>query len=289
VTTLRIALALALVAGACSSSDEPDIPEQLQFGGDRPTFLHVPDDYDPAEPTPLLVVLHGYGANSYLQLAFTRFRELPETENVLMVAPDGVVGDDGQQSWHVGDYCCGHHDTDDLGYIVGLVEEISSVWNVDRDRVYVFGHSNGGNMSYYLGCEAADVFAGVLSLAGPTPEEGCTPTEPVSILHVHGTEDVNVKFEGGNYSTGNPYPGAMAGLEEWADHDGCGSEWEEGSEALDLDQSVDGAETRTLRNTTCPSSNLNLELWTMEGSTHTPGFDTTFREKAWAWLSQQHK
>lgn len=87
---------------------------------------------------------------------------------------------------------------------------------VDPDRIYVFGHSNGGFMAYWLACELSDEVTAIAVLAGsdyPTDAD-CQPSRPVSVLHLHGDDDELVFYEGGstfgepvNIAT-SPYPGA---------------------------------------------------------------------------------
>lgn len=278
-----ILVALSVSLFACSSEEAPiERPEQVTFGGERPVQLLFPPDYDHREETPLVIALHGYSVTGYLVLALTGLRDLRKEANVLVVAPEGVVGADGAPSWNIDGTCCNQHDTDDVAYIVGLVEEISSVWNVDPERVYVFGHSNGGTMAYHLACERPDVFKGIASLAGPTPGETCQPSEAISILHIAGTDDEDIKIDGGTFSTGIPYQGAFPGLESWAQRNDCGSDWQE-SDSIDIDVDLAGAETTVTRNNSCPSG-VGLELWTIEGGGHNPGFQENFPGDLLRWF-----
>jgi polyhydroxybutyrate depolymerase len=96
--------------------------------------------------------------------------------------------------------------------------------NVDLDRVYATGLSNGGFMSYRLACEAADIFAAVAPGAGALTTNGlgwggtdsdfaeCTPSEHVSVLDIHGTADGIV-----------PYELQARSLELISQKNGCGS------------------------------------------------------------------
>lgn len=270
---------------SCSSEATPvERPEQVTFGGERPVQLLASANYDHSTETPLLIALHGYGVTGYLLLAFTGLRDLYEEEDVLVVAPEGVIGADGAPSWNIEGTCCNQHDTDDVEYLVDLVEEISSVYNVDRERVYVFGHSNGGTMAYHLACERPDVFKGIASLAGPTVGETCQPDEAVSILHIAGTDDDSVLYDGGNFSTGVPYEGAFPGLESWAVRNGCDDDWQDG-EPLDIDVDLPGTETTVTRNDSCPPG-IGLELWTIEAGGHNPGFQDSFPGQLFRWLEE---
>ena len=61
---------------------------------------------------------------------------------------------------------------------------------VSRQHVFSSGFSNGARMSLRLGCEAADLFAGIAPGAGTSSfEPPCLPSRPISYLGFSGTED----------------------------------------------------------------------------------------------------
>jgi polyhydroxybutyrate depolymerase len=278
---------LAVFAVGCSSNSEPtsERPEQITFGGDRPTTLHVPDDYDHSQPTPLLMVLHGYRASSFLQLSYTRTRDLPDQVGTLMLAPEGTIGGDGYTAWNASEICCGDvADIDDVGYLTGLVDEVSAVWNVDPDRIYIFGHSNGGFMAYRLACERSDLFAGIASLAG-MGWTGCDPSQKVSVLQIHGTEDESVAIDGGVFD-GGAYLSAQGSLDAWSDYNSCGDDWQSGGR-LDIDGDLEGEETAVTHNADC--KDVGVELWKIEGGAHIPGFNEAFPMELWDWFASHPK
>ena len=41
-----------------------------------------------------------------------------------------------------------------------MIQQISAEFNIDPDRVYVIGVSNGGFMSYRLACDFSEIIAG---------------------------------------------------------------------------------------------------------------------------------
>ena len=55
---------------------------------------------------------------------------------------------------------------DDTSYIAGLIKETASQINIDKSRVFLFGHSNGGFMAHKLACDHSEMIAGIISLAG---------------------------------------------------------------------------------------------------------------------------
>jgi len=286
---VSVALALSFAGAACADDDsnKRPPPDQWLFGGDRGAEIRVPDAYDHNEPTPLLVVLHGYRASGLTQLVYARLDLLVNDQNVLVIAPDGTVDEDGKRFWNATDRCCDFWDTgvDDLGYISGLITEISGVWNVDPKRVYLFGHSNGAFMSYQLACHHADKIAGIVTLAGVAQldEAACNPSEPVSVLHIHGDQDPDVPYNGETTA-----PSAEDSTAYWAGYNGCAGTRTLLDERLDIDGLVDGAETRMEKHDGCPEG-VNVDLWTLENSGHVPTFPDAFATLVWDWLAAHPK
>lgn len=296
-TSLRClsAATLLMAAIACGTVDPPEEeerppPERTVFGGDRPVTLQVPEDYDHRRPTPLIVLLHGYSASGLLQTVYLGLDQLAEWENVLLVAPDGTLDQAGNRFWNATEACCGFGSSvDDVAYLRELVEDIAAEYNVDRGRVYLVGHSNGGFMSYRLACEHADLFAAVVSIAGATFSDSgrCTPSSPVSVLQIHGDRDDTIEYEGGTLF-GRAFPSAHDTVAQWAGHAGCTGALTSTSERLDLDSVLAGPETRVDRYAGCPSG-VAVDLWTLEGGAHLPAFNRAFRSELWSWLSAQRR
>jgi polyhydroxybutyrate depolymerase len=88
-------------------------------------------------------------------------------------------------------------------FLVGMVDDIAAQAPLDKSRVFVTGASNGGMMTYRLGCETSGVFAGIAPVIGNIPEpifDSCSPSAPLNTLAINGGEVCeNVRFgcEGG--------------------------------------------------------------------------------------------
>ncbi len=264
-------------------SDASDGTRPTVFGGDRPVEIRVPMDYDHATPTPLLFVLHGFGANGTVQAAYTGFDKLPDERGVIVVAPDGTTGTDGRNFWNATDACCdfGGTGVDDSGYLKGLVDEISAEWNIDAKRIFSFGHSNGGFMSFRLACDHADTFAALASLAGATyiDTAQCSPSQAVSVLQIHGDADATISYTGTAAA-----PGAVATVQTWATYNSCNpGTLEAAASNIDIEAALDGPETRVEIAAGCPQAGAS-ELWTIETGSHVPSLTTDFHLRVYDWL-----
>jgi polyhydroxybutyrate depolymerase len=285
---LARALLGAVIFAACASEDPAGEPPPTVFGGDRPATLQVPAAWDPDRAYPLVLLLHGWGGTSLLNQVYLGFTGAADARDLLIVAPDGTVDRDGRPFWNASDHCCDIYGTgvDDVGYLVGLVEEIRAAYQVDPARIFALGHSNGGYMAYRLACEHADTFAAIASLAGVAAfrdASTCVPAEPVSILQIHGTADDTVPYAGGA-----SFPGAVASVERWATYDDCSGALA-ASGTLDIDKRLDGAETEVASAGSCPAG-VAIDLWTIEGGAHSPVLDNpVFADQVWAFLTAHPK
>lgn len=262
----------AAAPGSCEGEVEQPMGDII--GGDRPAEVLVPEAYDAERPWPLIVLLHGYGANGRVQAGYLRLFDRVDNDGVLLAMPDGTVDGSGQRHWQ-GRACCGvgGEPVDDVAYITGLVAEARMRWNIGP--VFAMGHSNGGFMAHDLACLASDVFDGIVSLAGSAgAADAECPGADVAVLNVHGDADETVLYDGEAW-----HVGAEASAQRWVDINGCGEAMM--APALDLDTAVDGAETEVTRWADCSAP---VEAWRMAGSGHVPQFDATFATEAIAWL-----
>lgn len=158
--TARVVASLVwLIATAAANSAVAALlagnhPRTLPFGGLTRTYqVHVPASYDGSVVVPLVMDFHGFTSNGGQQAALSGMVQLSDREGFIVAHPDGV-----NNAWNVG-LCCGNAGIDDVGFIRAVVAAIGAEANVDPQRIYATGLSNGGAISQRLACEAADLFA----------------------------------------------------------------------------------------------------------------------------------
>ncbi|MBU6161271.1 MAG: prolyl oligopeptidase family serine peptidase, partial [Myxococcales bacterium] len=240
---------------AAAPVDVNQWPEQppVSVGGDRPAQLFLPSDYTREREYPLVLLLHGYGAGALAQNAYLGVSAFVDELDFVLVIPDGTQDDGGRRFWNATPACCDFNgeNVDDVGYLSGLVEEVMAGVRIDTGRVYSFGHSNGGFMSYRLACDRSDLFTAIASLAGASfvDESLCQPaTLAVSVLQIHGTLDDTIAYDGGNTVVGRDYsyPSAQGSVELHAELAGCDVDASEAGDALNVENTIPGDETTTL-------------------------------------------
>ncbi len=252
-------------------------------GGDRPTFVTLPIGYSSDTPAPLIIDLHGYMSSSLTHQRFATIDLAAQKRGVIYAAPDGLKDSQGYEFWNASKACCNFNNNlvDDAAFIQSLIDEISSKVAVDPKRIYVFGHSNGDFMSYRFACTHPQTVAAIAGLAGAMDidPKTCSAKSPVSILHIHGTNDEVITYTGGSIFS-NFYTSAKESIQRWAVIDKCSATAKVG-QAFDLVTSLEGNETIP---TTYSCPDTSVELWTINGGAHGPGLDSSFGLKVMDWL-----
>jgi len=178
-----------------------DHTRTISVGGlQRRYRVHVPKTYDAAHPTPVIVVFHGGGGNPESMIRLTGLNTKSEEAGFIVVYPYGSgVFEDHLLTFNGGG-CCGYameNGVDDVGFTRAVLDDLAKVVNVDTNRVFATGLSNGGIMAYYLASELSDRIAAIAPVGGPLMMDACRPKRPVSVMHFHGTADEFAPFNGG--------------------------------------------------------------------------------------------
>lgn len=196
---------------------------ELEHDGEMRSYeLHLPPNYDGADPLPVVLNFHGFTSSGLLQQESTNMDATADREGFIVVYPNGL-----DESWNAG-ICCGRSaDTgvDDVGFARSVIADLGTRGCVDESRIYATGMSNGGFLSHRLACEAADVIAAVAPVAAVLgiPESDCMPARPIPIMHLHGTEDPLVPVDGGGLAGS---PSVAESTDGWLARNGCQGEGE---------------------------------------------------------------
>jgi len=178
-------------------SGQQTIYDSIYTGGlHRQYILYVPASYSPGTPAPLVLNFHGYTSNAFEQMFYGDFRPIADTAGFLVVHPMGTIDIIGNTHWNVG---WGTSTVDDIGFTKALIDSLSAQYNINQDRIYSTGMSNGGFMSYQLACEMSERIAAIASVTGDfnvNQTTTCSPQHPMPVMEVHGTADQTVPYNG---------------------------------------------------------------------------------------------
>jgi polyhydroxybutyrate depolymerase len=169
---------------------------------------------------------------------------------------------------------------DDVGYIMGIIEDVKKKYAVDDKRVFAFGHSNGGFMVNRLACDQADKFAAVVSLAGETylDQTKCAASAPIAYLQVQGDADTTVPYGGGHpemVSILPLAPGAIETAKDWAAKNRCAPMPDTSQPPITLITGSTSPDTVNQVYTKCEGYGAT-ELWTIKGAPHSPNFNASW-------------
>lgn len=259
----------------------------------RPYDSKVPSNYDDKKNWPLVVLLHGYGANGIGQDVYFGLSLEMDRLGFLEAYPDGTYDSKNKRFWNATDVCCDFDkkNIDDVGYVDAIIDDMASRYRVDRKRVYVVGHSNGGFMSYRYACERSERIAAIVSLAGANFADAvnrCKPKSPVAVLQVHGDKDDAVPYDGGT-NMGWTIPSALLSVQFWAGIGGCSSTPDQSAPNMDLEVNLGGSETTVTRFPSCKPGGA-AELWTIRGGSHIPVFPrSVWANAVWGWFASHPK
>lgn len=171
-------------------------------GRTRSYRLYVPSSAGPRAA--LIVVLHGtYGTGAKMELGLG-FDAYARQLGFVVAYPDAYrpAGARRTLRWNDGRGVLDSsaQGIDDVAFLSQMIDAIARAEDIDRRRVFVTGASNGGIMSYRLGCELGGTIRAIApeigNLARPLAAS-CAPRPGVSVLSINGTEDPFIPLDGG--------------------------------------------------------------------------------------------
>lgn len=173
-------------------------------GMQRDYILYLPASYDGTTAVPLLFNFHGYTSNAQQQMFYGDFRPIADTANFIIAHPQGTLDGSGTTHFNVG---FGGSTVDDVGFTSALLDTLIADYNINEDRVYSTGMSNGGYMSFHLACNLSSRIAAIGSVTGamvPTTMANCNASHMTPVLQIHGTADATVPYNGGAWTEAIP-------------------------------------------------------------------------------------
>jgi len=186
-----VVLACAALSVAQSRADELSVADAT-----RTYQIHIPDGI--ALPAPAMVLLHGGGGSGAQFRRYTDFNDLADDVGIIAIYPDGI-----DHHWNDGRANSGIDnpavlESDDVGFILALIDHLAEDGVIDPARVGVAGISNGGMMTLRLACAAPERFAAFAVIAANIAVGiECPDGAPAAMLFVHGTDDPLIPYDGG--------------------------------------------------------------------------------------------
>lgn len=161
-------------------------------------FLKTPSNYNSSKPHRLMVAHHQYGGSAelvstietnnggeYQQSNYFSMYPLCK-EDCIFLAPRGQ-GSGDTTGWP-------NKDDVDIKFTDDMLDQVENDLCIDLGRVFAYGWSYGGAMSYEAACARPDKFRAVGVYAGGAglSSNGCVPSKPVAYYATHGLGDSGI-------------------------------------------------------------------------------------------------
>ncbi|MBK7441520.1 MAG: hypothetical protein IPI65_08315 [Bacteroidetes bacterium] len=133
----------------------------------------------------------------HLVSRYNNFNPIADTAGFLTVIPNGTLDIFGNRYWNC--FIAPGTGVDDVAFLSALIDSLDAEYNIDLNRVYSTGMSNGGFMSHTLACELSNRIAAIASVAGSIDEDRmpfCDPQHNTPVMQIHGNADGTVPYDG---------------------------------------------------------------------------------------------
>ena len=227
---------ITLFVVSCKNSRKKDLitlPVQtfLSGGLEREYMLYIPQSAE--KNSPLMFMLHGLGSTHTIIMNYSQMNQVADKHGFVVCYPQGIRGAEntrhtkkGTPFWNVGYETHKNETVDDVSFIKSLAIYLQQEYNLDPEKTFCAGMSNGGDMSYLLGCEAPDIFKAIAPITGCMMGwiyESCNKNNPVPVFQVHGTADKTTYYDGDvdNRDKWGVYMGVETTINFWVDRNEC--------------------------------------------------------------------
>ena len=177
-------------------------------GKKREYYLSLPEDT--SKPFPLIINFHGFLSHAIEQQEFSQMDNYAHLNGVGVIYPEGI-----NKSWNIGKDMMSEEN--DIGFVNALIDSVTSKYNIDSDRIYACGFSNGGEFSYELMCGLSNKIAAFGSVGGNfiiNEKRSCNINREIPLIHIHGTKDRLAKYNGYN----GYFLSTISSVDFWAKH-----------------------------------------------------------------------
>lgn len=205
---------------SCKNEKLPagDHLQHFQLDGKARQYdVHLPKNYDPSKPIPVMYMLHGLTESAAQMKEYSQMNKVADEKGFAVVYVQalpqpfpGTLGVYKENSWNLNNGTLTDKDPtyDDLKYFKEVKARVESQISLDPKKQYLAGFSEGGQASQYIAHEMPNTFAGVASIHGtildsdPKPRKG----DPTAMISVLGDDDNILPISGGHGFGEGGYP-----------------------------------------------------------------------------------
>ena len=167
----------------------------ISVNGDERFFRLSAPSSDAGTKLPVIIAYHGGGGADEDFQQQNQFDQLGEQEKFIMayaIAEEDRTASEGE--WFLNTAATSRDDND---FSEAIVDELSKIYCVDKDRLYAIGYSLGSMFTYEIACQLNNRFAAVASFAGTMPvnPESCDLLGSMAVMHIHGKLDYIIDYD----------------------------------------------------------------------------------------------
>lgn len=260
--------------------------------GSRNYYVYTPANYQPGTPVPLIVMLHGCTQSAADFAAGTQMDTLANQQQFIVVYPQQSAFANASLCWNwflTGNQYRGSGEAQIIAGITRTVEQNSSSWTIDPNRVYLAGFSAGAAMASVMGATYPDLYAAIGVQSGLEYQAATNAYAAVAAQLYGGPDPVwqgdaayntmgnyarvmpVIVFHGTADTVVNPINGDEV-VQQWAetDYDASGGSYNASfsSPSSTTHGQVSGGHSYTLRSWNDSNGNEIEEYWTVNGMGH---------------------
>lgn len=178
-----------------------DINHNISSNSVNRTFiLHAPGTAV-AEDLPVVFVLHGDGGTGAAIKSYSGFDAVSNANNFIAIYPD-ALNTLGNGIWNKPVNGNLNDGPNDVLFVSDMIDFLCTNYHINRNKVYVTGHSGGAYMSYHLAINLADKIAAIAPVAGNMYGDNTYINARLApplfvnipICHIHGDADNVVTY-----------------------------------------------------------------------------------------------
>lgn len=176
-------------------------------GNYRTFIMHLPTGYNTNNQYPLVLNLHGLGANAKQQQTYSQFDDIADQKGLIVAYPNAI-----DESWTtIGNT--------DINFLTHLVDSIRAEYSIN-DCLFVTGFSQGGFMTYKFANSTSHTVKAIAVGSGNMSSKTQDDSEnapQIPVIHFHGTADNIVPYNG----TSPFIPPVENTIDWWVNHNNC--------------------------------------------------------------------
>ncbi|HUE84939.1 MAG TPA: alpha/beta fold hydrolase [Vicinamibacterales bacterium] len=163
-----------------------------------PYRVHVPKSYDASKPVPLVVALHGLGANedSWMDGYQRQLPTLAEKYGYIAVSPLGYRVDGFYGYSYGNDPASRRKQELSERDVMQVLARMRQHYKIDDTRIYLMGHSMGAIGTWVLAARYSDIWAALGPIAGTGNPQSVSIMKHIPQFVVHGDADPTVPVAG---------------------------------------------------------------------------------------------